>query len=152
MELEKLRARFEAKYVRGEPDECWEWRGYRDRQGYGRMRLLGEQVAARISYRLYRGDIPTGLVILHLCDNPPCVNPGHLRVGTIGGNNKDRAAKGRNAPRRPGGHNKLTDSQVREIRERYEAGERQYALADEYGVNQSNISRIVRQERLAAVS
>lgn len=151
--LEALRTRFEAKYTRGEPDECWEWQGYRDPHGYGSLKvpILGERRVHRISYRLYSGTIPAGMVICHSCDNPPCVNPAHLSVGTHADNIRDCVSKGRRARRQPRG-SKLSDEQVRAIRRRYAAGERQYALAAEFSVNQSTISDIIRGKLLAGVT
>lgn len=91
------------------------------------------------------------MVILHSCDNPPCVNPAHLSAGTHADNIKDCVSKRRRARRKPRA-GKLSDDQVREIRQRYAAGERQYPLAAEYGVNQSTISDIVRGKLLKAVA
>ena len=84
--------------------------------------------------------------MLHTCDNPPCINPAHLWVGTDADNHRDRMLKGRNREQR-GERNsnvKLTAEQVAEIRERYAAGERQTVLAREFGVKQPQVSRIVR--------
>jgi hypothetical protein len=151
--LESIQTRFEAKYQRGKPNECWEWQGYCDPHGYGSLKvpILGERRVHRISYRLYRGDIPDSMVIRHTCDNPPCVNPCHLLLGTHAQNVKDRVARGRSARRKPRA-SKLSDEQVREIRRRYAAGERQYPLAAEFGVNQSTISDIIRGKLLTAVA
>lgn len=67
-------------------DECWEWRGGRDQNGYGIIgkgkRHSGRWQAHRLSWTLYNGPIPMGLVLDHICCNPPCVNPAHLRVCT----------------------------------------------------------------------
>lgn len=67
-------------------DECWEWRGGRDQNGYGIIgkgkRHSGRWQAHRLSWTLYNGPIPVGLVLDHICCNPPCVNPAHLRACT----------------------------------------------------------------------
>lgn len=76
--------------------ECWLWRGIINPQtGYGQThRLLGGS-AHRASWRIHRGEIPKGLCVLHRCDNPPCVNPDHLFLGTMRDNTQDAIAKGR---------------------------------------------------------
>jgi len=75
---------------------CWEYQGQRNDNGYGIVyyqdRLQG---AHRVAYQLSCEPIPGGLVVMHSCDNPPCVKPAHLSVGTVADNNRDREAKGR---------------------------------------------------------
>jgi HNH endonuclease len=88
--------RFWAKVKRG--PGCWEWQGYRDRKGYGRIGGgKDSQLVHRLSWSLHHGD-PGELCVLHHCDNPPCVNPDHLFLGTIQDNNADMIAKGRRRP------------------------------------------------------
>ena len=70
-----------------EEDSCWEWQKLRYPTGYGRF---GQLYAHRVSWEIENGDIPEGLHILHTCDNPPCVNPKHLYVGTHQDNMRDR--------------------------------------------------------------
>lgn len=78
--------------------DCWTWQGSRDRKGYGRVSVNQRPVLAhRFSWTLSHGPIPDGLCVLHKCDNPPCVNPEHLFLGTIADNNRDMVAKGRHA-------------------------------------------------------
>jgi hypothetical protein len=73
-------------------DNCWLWRGPRKPGGYGSVRGTNAQ---RIAWQLAVGPIPDGLWVLHRCDNPPCVNPAHLFLGTVVDNNRDMKAKGR---------------------------------------------------------
>src|SRR5437660_2311489 len=135
---------------------CWVYLLNRKRgeHDYGRFgaKIDGQQrqwYAHRIAWLLAKGPIPTGLFVLHKCDNPPCVNPAHLFLGTKADNWRDAIAKGRVDPRRPGeGHwHKLTWKQVREIRARHKRGSRKTqstkALAEEYGVSPSTIRPIV---------
>jgi hypothetical protein len=75
---------------------CWEWQGYRNLEGYGRIKAVGGiQGTHRVAYRLTKGEIPDGLVVMHSCDNPPCCNPAHLSLGTPLDNNNDKVRKGR---------------------------------------------------------
>ena len=104
---------------------CWLWLGGKDGRGYG-VAWNGKhwEKAHRLYYKIFRGPIPVGLSICHHCDNPPCINPAHLFVGTQKDNVRDAISKNRfSYPKiRPGHKNpnaKLTPNQVRAIRSRY---------------------------------
>lgn len=103
------------------PDACWVWVGRRDGRGYGGLSVHGlEWKAHRFAYAHLVGPIPEGLHICHHCDNPACVRPSHLFLGTQTDNMQDAIAKGRFVmPRSPIGvnhHNaRLNDEQVRAI-------------------------------------
>lgn len=131
---------------------CLVWTGSRYKQGYGRIRIGGKLMRAhRVAYELLRGPIPEGLVLLHSCDNPACINVAHLSVGTQGDNIRDCDSKGRRMFHRGATHPqaKLTDDQVREIRRRYRNYDRRNgspALAKEFGVSGFTIRAIVRRE------
>jgi hypothetical protein len=75
---------------------CWEWTAAKRRFGYGAMNIAGVQMGAhRIAWELFNGPIPDGLHACHHCDNPSCVNPSHIFLGTHADNMADRKAKGR---------------------------------------------------------
>jgi hypothetical protein len=87
-------ARFWSKVDRS--GDCWLWTATRRADGYGQFRHAGEMHGAhRFSYEIERGPIPGGLMVLHRCDNPPCVNPAHLFLGTGVDNARDMVEKGR---------------------------------------------------------
>lgn len=76
--------------------ECWHWAGPRNAFGYGRMTSGGRlQVAHRLCWEVFNGPVPDGLSVLHKCDNPSCINPDHLWLGTYSDNIRDAWAKGR---------------------------------------------------------
>jgi len=131
---------------------CWLWLGPEQAQGYGILHIEGrKRLAHRVSYALVHGPFFEWLNILHRCDNPPCVNPAHLFLGTQADNVADRDQKGRTARGEmlsayQRGERarwaKLTAAQVAEIRAALAGGASQSAVAVRYGVTQSNINRI----------
>lgn len=137
-----LDERFWAKVDRQGLNECWEWQNCsRSADNYGRLRVGGaagkDLLAHRVAWELSIGPIPEGRQVLHHCDNPPCVNPAHLFLGDPAINSADKIAKGRHAHGSSHGQAKLTESVVRDMRERYAAGGiSQRALARHYGVSQ----------------
>lgn len=94
------RERLLAKIRVHESSGCWEWAGHRNNKGYG-IAWDGKAMtgAHRVSYRVFVGEIPDGLFVLHRCDNPPCCNPEHLFLGTHLDNMKDMRNKGRSVKR-----------------------------------------------------
>jgi hypothetical protein len=142
-----MEERFWSKVDKKADDECWNWKGSLN-EGYGQFKLNGKPNRAhRISFELHNKTIiPDDLIVRHKCDNPSCVNPHHLELGTQQDNVRDRVERGRSNTcygEKCGAH-KLTTEQVNEIKERlqmYEYG--LYAkLAQEYNVSAKTISLI----------
>lgn len=125
-------------------DGCWLWIGAKTRDGYGQIKRyqnLSNFRAHRLSWEIHNGPIPDGLDVLHNCDNPPCVRPDHLWLGTDADNMRDRDEKGRcRASGFPGQNAKLTEANVLDIRARYSFHKitcRMLAL--EYGVSAATV-------------
>lgn len=141
---------------------CWDWRGYIQSGGYGQFRINNKGVLAhRASWAFYNQSIiPDELLVCHHCDNPKCINPKHLFLGTALDNAHDSISKGRNAKSFCAGHlhgrknrkRKLTDQQVREIRATLHNGERLKDIAKRYDVTLSAISTIRRGKRKLLVT
>ena len=139
-----LYRRYWNKVDRKGANECWNWRGATNSSGYGMIKVGGKMVKThRFAYQNWRGDIPDGMFVCHKCDNPACVNPLHLFLGTPADNMADRDAKGRQAKGEAHGCAKLTEADVVTIKNRLaNGGETQTAIAAEYGVSKPAISRI----------
>lgn len=123
--------------------DCWEWTGGVDR--YGRFWTGSHSALAhRVSWELANGPVPDGLCVLHSCDNPVCVNPDHLFVGTNADNTQDALQKGRLIfPRgEHHGNSRLTEADVLAIREAARHAS-QAQVAAQFGTHQGTISKIV---------
>ncbi len=129
--------------IRGEC-ECWPWLD-QTRNGYARFYVRSERKsrkASRVAYALSKGPIPEGLRVLHSCDNPLCVNPAHLSVGTQNDNIQDMIRKGRIATGEKNGRSKLREDDISKIRKMRDDGIPQHRIAEIFGVSQQQISRI----------
>lgn len=147
--------RFERNYIPEPNSGCWLWLGHLDHKGYGSFRVDPKKTAGRahrVSYRLFKGLVPDGLMVCHTCDVPCCVNPDHLFLGTATDNMRDAAKKGRmnwtdktfrkTLPRGESHHKTtLTAVDVQYIRASSKAG---IDLARELSVSNNTISRIRR--------
>lgn len=129
-------------------ESCWEWTAVTNGSGYGQIRNGGKNIYAhRYSYSLAYGDIPDGMFVCHHCDNPGCVRPSHLFLGTHVDNMQDSVAKGR--ARQPYWQGEdhpmstLIEDDVHEIRRLHSRGITQTLLAKMWGVGQPHISSIV---------
>ena len=124
---------------------CWTWNGYTIKDGYGRFRISRHNVLAhRFSFLLANGFL-TLQPILHSCDNPPCVNPQHLRNGTHAENMREARERGRIKNVLRGSQvklAKLTETDIPLIRQMLTDGLTNQAIADQFGVSQVAISRI----------
>lgn len=140
-----LAIRFWNKVQKGEG--CWEWQGSTQTFGYGVVsdgKQRRPHSAHRLAWELTHGPITDGLWVLHRCDNPPCVRPDHLFLGTPQDNSSDMVNKGRMRTGERSPSSKLTESIVRAVRERHAAGETQESIALDYGVTRAAIGYIVR--------
>lgn len=135
--------RFWSRVVKS--DGCWEWSGSCFKSGYGAFwRDGGMRYTHRESYEMTNGPVPTGLQVLHSCDNRRCVNPNHLRAGTSRENMQDAIDRSRlrHGARHPCA--KLTHQQVVALKERWVCGEKTSILARECGVSQSAVCNIIK--------
>jgi hypothetical protein len=129
--------RFWAKTNKNAPNGCWEWTGSKSPWGYPNFRddgVIGGHIWA---YKHFKGPVPKGHVVMHTCDNPGCVNPDHLLLGTLTQNSQDMLHKGRS------GNAKLKPTQVRNIADRLRSKAPKWSLykpiADEFGVTENMI-------------
>lgn len=143
----KVLSRFWPKVSVGDSDECWNWEAFVDARGYGKFSLYGRpRLAHRVSFAIHKQD-PKGWLVLHSCDNPACVNPNHLRLGTDKDNSDDKISRGRDrhALGKENGRAKLTAEAVREIRALYATGNHTHReLAKQWGVSHSTIGGAVK--------
>ncbi len=127
-----------------EADEiCWNWTKGINSRGYGNMWIEGKTRAAhRVSYEIYKGEIPKGMVILHSCDNKRCINPKHLSAGTSKENTQDAVRKGRMASGERQGSSRLKSEEVAIIKQRIANKDRIVDIARDYKVEETTIGKI----------
>lgn len=125
-------------------DECWVWRGRVTHEGYGVMCYRDANVRAhRLALELTTTPVPPGMVVCHRCDNPPCVNPAHLFVGTHQDNMRDMKAKGRAAVGERHSRARIGAKEVAEIRKRAAAGEADSLLGAAFGISRKTVFDVV---------
>ena len=135
-----MEERFWSKVSEPDANGCRNWLAYCSKKGYGQFRLNDEiKKAHRVAYELIKGLIPEGLHILHSCDNPKCVNPEHLSIGTNNDNVKDKMNKNRQLKGIQFPQSKLTEAQVLEIRA---SDKTTRVLAKIYNVGKTTIADI----------
>lgn len=145
-----LVARFNSKWAKDKKSDCFLWIGASLPKGYGIIKRPGERrqyYAHRLAYMIHKGEIPDRVQVCHSCDNPSCVNPKHLFLGTSKDNHQDMKVKNRHLYGERNTEAKLTDRDVKEIRVMWVAGVRQRKIGLAYGVCQGTISRIVLKKR-----
>lgn len=129
---------------------CWEWTDTKYGIGYGRLETKGKRTTAHhISYKMHKGEIEAGKLVLHNCDNPPCVNPAHLKLGTPLDNMRDKVIRGRHNAAKGESHYaaKLTEAQVIEMRRLHESGISEVAIRKMFGVGQACVNGILLRKR-----
>lgn len=124
---------------------CWLWTAATNNMGYGRINVDGKvMLAHRASYQMKFKVIPKGMCVLHKCDNPKCVNPKHLWLGTKKDNNLDRDSKGRSVLGEDRIQSKLNWLKVNKIRKMYKTAKySQRELAKEFEISQMIINHVV---------
>lgn len=142
-----IHERFDTKYYVNTQIGCWEWTGAKMPTGRGELGFKDidgkwrYKYAYRVSYELYRGPIPNGMLVCHTCDNPSCVNPHHLFLGSVQDNASDMVKKGRSTKGEKNPQAKLTRLLAEEIRQMPGT---QQAIANQYGVSRELVGQIKR--------
>lgn len=136
-----LEERFFSRFIKLD-NGCWQWRAHTDKDGYGV--LPGDRKntrAHRLSYELHNGPIPDELIVCHHCDNPGCVNPDHLFIGTKKDNAQDALKKRRHYVGEKNGRSKLTEENVKEILHSSLNGQQ---LANKFDVTRHTVNNVRR--------
>ena len=143
----------ESRYWRNveKRDGCWLWKGNTNADGYGRFCIQRKHIYAhRFAWEITYGLIPEGMFVCHKCDNPTCVNPDHLFLGTAADNNRDMLHKGRGGfgtlLGEHNGNSKLTETRVAEMRELHKSGLSVRKLAALFGIGHSQVHNIVTEQ------
>lgn len=132
-------------------ESCWNWKASKDGGGYGICvtHKYGRDKAHRISYKEFYGRIPEGMFVCHTCDNPACVNPQHLFLGTNQDNINDKVIKNRQSRLygKANGRATMSKESVIALRDDYSSGKYSYRdLVIKYGIKQTQVARIIKRE------
>jgi HNH endonuclease len=145
-----LMERFTEKYIIHPVSGCWLWIGATNgRYGHIRDENMEQDYAHRVSWRLFRGEIPEGQNVLHNCpsgDNPLCVNPDHLFTGTMADNQGDMVQKGRHMHGEGHYRNKLSEEDILDIRWMAENGYSYKVIGLQYDITNIYVGQIVRRK------
>lgn len=135
--------RIESKVLRIPEAGCWVWMGSSQVRGYGEIiSNKRKHLAHRASYEAFVGPIPKGMYVCHACDNVSCVNPNHLFLGTQKQNLQDMASKGRSTWGEKNPMAKLTEEQVKEIKQGFASGKTDTELAKQFNMSRQGINNI----------
>lgn len=120
--------------------DCWEFNGHKHDDGYGTMKVKGKTVKThRLAYECWVGPIPEGASILHSCDNPPCINPAHLRAGSQPENIEDMVSRSRQRAGRL-----HSAEMMAEVKRLYKTGRHAQAdLEQRFGLSSGTVSRLM---------
>ena len=144
-----LDIRFNAK-IKHNDDGCWEWTGDKTTAGYGTIKLsrpIRKNAGAhRVAYEMFCGPIPSGMCVLHTCDNPGCVRPDHLFLGSHADNSRDMALKER------AGRRRFSRETAYAALWREALGEPRQKIADDYGVSYQAVRALIRRETWPSLS
>ncbi len=145
-------AKFRLKMIPVPGSACLIWKNHKDKWGYGYFRAkvngeIFEMRAHRVSFALFNGPLLPGKCVLHHCDNPGCVNPEHLFLGTNQDNTNDMLKKGRCRCGSRVKTAKLNEEKVAEMRLLNQQGVGRVRLSKRFGVNGETVRRIIKRER-----
>jgi hypothetical protein len=127
-------------------NECWVWMGGVNARGYGKASMDGKFIPAhRMSYILFFGEIPDGKLVCHACDNPPCVKPAHLWIGTTQENTKDMVKKRRHIFGEKSSVSKLSSQDVRDILALERLGINQAVIGEKFNISAGHVNNIVKK-------
>jgi len=135
------------------PSGCHNWTGAKKPTGYGNIRINSKyKLSHRVAWEIENGEIPQGLIVMHICDNPCCCNPMHLVLGTSKQNTADMIKKGRSGMKKNkacgerNGNSKMKIDDVVNVSTLYKTGISQANIAKIYGVSQTNIGNIINKK------
>jgi len=144
--INDLERAFWSKVKKGSNDDCWEWIGNGDINKYGTFYCFGANTQAhRFSYRITNGNFLKELCVLHKCDNPSCVNPNHLFLGSHNDNVQDKVEKNRQAKGSKNGRSKLNENKVKQILETSDSSNK--LLAKKFNVSSDTI-RLIKKRKI----
>lgn len=126
--------------------ECWLWKSGKNRRGYGKTNINSKNIAAhRMSYMLFKGELPDDKLVCHTCDNPSCVKPAHLWLGTTEENTADMVEKKRSLFGEKHSKAKITVKDVIAIRELGKEGIVQEKIAQKFGLTSGYVNSIIKK-------